>query len=118
MLRSIGVGISVVVILAFNGCASALGELNRRPFADNVALIAFKSDGLAKAKSIGNVEKEVCNKLWLGFIGDQPKYSDVKKAILKEHKVAYIRNVSSLEYAEGAFLGPNYCITLKGEGFR
>jgi hypothetical protein len=118
MLKTVLLGISLGMTLICNGCTSTLSELNRRPFSDKVGLIAFKEDGLSAAKSIGKVDHQLCKKLWLGFIGGQPKFEDVKNDLLKKKKLAYLSNVTSIEYAESGFLGPNYCLSLKGEGFK
>ncbi len=118
MLRRFFGTLLTLAALGNGACVSGLSDLNRRPFADKVGLIAFNSEKAAGAKSIGPVEKEVCHKKWLGFFGSEPKFADVKKELMKSAKVVYITNVTSIEYASTGFLGPKYCLALKGEGFR
>lgn len=118
MVRIVLLGAVINMALICNGCASTMSKLNRRPFADKVGLIAFKGAGLSGAKSVGPIDHQFCKKLWLGFIGGQPKFEDVKNDLLKKNKLAYLTKVTSMEYAESGFLGPNYCLSLKGEGFR
>lgn len=114
------IGLLGMQLVFVTGCVSSMSELNRRPYADKMPLIAFTNKGLGSAKSIGKKSVVACSRRFnlVMTFGGEPNYNELKSEIYENENIKYMTNVKSIEHGTSGFILGKTCVGFEGEAFQ